>query len=269
MKEQIVTGKKFRILADVTSRLWHVISFWTKAQDVEFNDGTNAQSKLGNIAGISDSLTSTASNVAASAKAVKVLNDKIVNQIDNLNGQIASKNNTIYNLNGQLNSATEGFDAIYNAIVAQGTTPAGKAPAQLVSAVGSMSPIQVGNTVDSALCFTMYFHGDVNHGEDIWSRSDGTITIPLIRQLGIRYIAIDGDVCNDDGMGSMFIELYDPNVHDIYHDNDLTTGTSRKPFPRVTYDLGTNPPDSIKVKGYVSCKDTASSMTVNVRCYKG
>lgn len=102
MKEQIVTGKKFRILTDVTSRLWHVISFWTKAQDVEFNDGTNAQAKLGNIAGISDSLTSTASNVAASAKAVKILNDKVVNQIGNLNGQINQKNQQISDLNRQI-----------------------------------------------------------------------------------------------------------------------------------------------------------------------
>lgn len=95
MKEQIVTGKKFRILADVTSRLWHVISFWTKAQDVEFNDGTNAQSKLGNIVGISDSLTSTSSNVAASANAVKIINDKVVNQIGNLNNQIENLNEQI------------------------------------------------------------------------------------------------------------------------------------------------------------------------------
>lgn len=132
MKEQIVTGKKFRILTDVTSRLWHVISFWTKAQDVEFNDGTNAQSKLGNIVGISDSLTSTASNVAASAKAVKIINDKVVNQIGNLNGQIG-------NLNGQLNSALEGFNTIYNAIVGQGVTPDGKNPAQIVNGINAMA----------------------------------------------------------------------------------------------------------------------------------
>lgn len=125
MKEQIVTGKKFRILTDVTSRLWHVISFWTKAQDVEFNDGTNAQSKLGNIAGISDSLTSTASNVAASAKAVKIINDKVVNQIGNLNRQ--------------LNNAQEGIDAIYNAIKGQGTTPGGKTPDQIVSSIGTLA----------------------------------------------------------------------------------------------------------------------------------
>lgn len=125
MKEQIVTGKKFRILADVTSRLWHVISFWTKAQDVEFNDGTNAQSKLGNIVGISDSLTSTASNVAASAKAVKIINDKVVNQIGNLNNQISI--------------AQEGFDAIYNALVSAGSTPSSKNPADMVTAVGNCS----------------------------------------------------------------------------------------------------------------------------------
>lgn len=114
MKEQIVTGKKFRILTDVTSRLWHVISFWTKAQDVEFNDGTNAQAKLGNIVGISDSLTSTASNVAASAKAVKVLNDKVVNQIGNLNGQINQKNQTINDLNNTISRLNAQIENLQN-----------------------------------------------------------------------------------------------------------------------------------------------------------
>lgn len=77
VNETIVTGRKFRKLVDEANKLWQRISFWTKASDVEFNDGSNAETKLGNIAGVTDSLTSTSSNVAASAKAVKELNDKI------------------------------------------------------------------------------------------------------------------------------------------------------------------------------------------------
>lgn len=77
VNEQIVTGRKFRKLIDEANKLWQRISFWTKASDVEFNDGKNAETKFGAINGVTDSLTSTASNIAASAKAVKTLNDKV------------------------------------------------------------------------------------------------------------------------------------------------------------------------------------------------
>lgn len=77
VNEQIVTGRKFRKLVDGTTKLWERISFWKKASDVEFNDGNNFEIKVGAINGITDSLTSTSSNVVASAAAIKALNDKI------------------------------------------------------------------------------------------------------------------------------------------------------------------------------------------------
>lgn len=77
INEQIVTGRKFRKCIDPDNKLWQRISFWKKASDIEFNDGTTAETKIGVINGITDSLTSTSSNIVASAKAVKTLNDKI------------------------------------------------------------------------------------------------------------------------------------------------------------------------------------------------
>ena len=77
VNEQIVTGRKFRKLVDGAAKLWERISFWKKASDVEFDDGNNFEIKLGAINGITDSLTSTSSNVVASAAAIKTLNDKI------------------------------------------------------------------------------------------------------------------------------------------------------------------------------------------------
>ena len=77
INEQIATGRKFRKLADETTKLWQRMSFWKKASDIEFNDGKNAENKVGAINGITDSLTSTSSNIVASAAAVKALNDKI------------------------------------------------------------------------------------------------------------------------------------------------------------------------------------------------
>ncbi len=75
VNEQIVTGQKFRCLMDEAAKLWQRISFWTKANDVEFDDGMNAETKVGAISGITDSLASTSSHIAASAKAVHTLNN--------------------------------------------------------------------------------------------------------------------------------------------------------------------------------------------------
>ncbi len=49
INEQIQTGRKFRKLIDESSRLWLRISFWTKASDVEFDDGETAETKLSNV----------------------------------------------------------------------------------------------------------------------------------------------------------------------------------------------------------------------------
>ncbi|MCM1100139.1 MAG: hypothetical protein NC079_00690 [Clostridium sp.] len=44
--ETIVTGRKFRKLIDETTMLWQRISFWTKASDVEFDDGSTLQDRI-------------------------------------------------------------------------------------------------------------------------------------------------------------------------------------------------------------------------------
>ncbi len=49
VNEQIVTGRKFRKLVDEAAKLWQRISFWTKASDVEFNDGKTAEEKIGSL----------------------------------------------------------------------------------------------------------------------------------------------------------------------------------------------------------------------------
>lgn len=91
VNEQIITGRKFRKLVDEATKLWQRISFWTKACDVEFDDGNTAETKLGAINGITDSLVSTSPNVALSAAAGKNLQDQVTqltNSINNLYPQI-------------------------------------------------------------------------------------------------------------------------------------------------------------------------------------
>lgn len=77
VNEQIVTGRKFRKCIDVANKVWLRISFWTSANDVEFDDGKTLQQKLGAFSGLTDSLTSTDSKYALTAAAGKVLNDKL------------------------------------------------------------------------------------------------------------------------------------------------------------------------------------------------
>lgn len=88
INETISTGNKYRRLKDATNKVWQRLSFWTKASDVEFDNGSTAEEALGSITGITDSVNSTSSNVAASAKAVSTLNSNLTNvstAADNIN----------------------------------------------------------------------------------------------------------------------------------------------------------------------------------------
>ena len=98
INEEIVTGRKFRKLVDEATKLWQKISFWTKACDVEFDDGKTAEEKLGAINGITDSLTSTSSNIALSAAAGKNLQNQVTqltNSINNLGPQMTLNGTTL------------------------------------------------------------------------------------------------------------------------------------------------------------------------------
>ena len=53
--------------------------FGTSADQVIAEDGNTLEEKVGDINGITDSLTSTDSKIAASAKGLKTVNDKLAN----------------------------------------------------------------------------------------------------------------------------------------------------------------------------------------------
>jgi hypothetical protein len=109
INETISTGNKYRRLKDATNKVWQRLSFWTKASDVEFDNGSTAEEALGSITGITDSVNSTSSNVAASAKAVSTLNSN-------------------------LTSFQTGVDSLYDQISSLGVTPDGKTLAAITSA---------------------------------------------------------------------------------------------------------------------------------------
>ena len=77
INETIVTGRKLRKCINAATKQWQRFSIWSKASDTEFNDGKTAETKVGAIDGITDSLASTSSRVAASAKALNTINAKI------------------------------------------------------------------------------------------------------------------------------------------------------------------------------------------------
>lgn len=76
VSEKKVTGKFYRIWS-AADKLWHRISFWTHANDVEFNDGKTAQTKVGAIKGITTSTNTKDTGYAADATTITTLNQSV------------------------------------------------------------------------------------------------------------------------------------------------------------------------------------------------
>lgn len=96
--DTISTGSFFNRCVDSANKTFQTLSFWHKASDCEFNDGTTAESKLSAIKGITTNTSVTAAGYAADASVIasyirnrinsaKVItfNGTTVNQI-NING---------------------------------------------------------------------------------------------------------------------------------------------------------------------------------------
>ena len=45
VEETIITGRKYRIW-DAVNNIWKRVSYWTKASDVEFEDGLNGEDEI-------------------------------------------------------------------------------------------------------------------------------------------------------------------------------------------------------------------------------
>ena len=84
VNEEIVTGKKFRRLIDVATNKWRRYSFWNKAKDTECEDGTDVETKVGAIKGITTSTNVSETGYAADAKTVSELNQSLTEKINAL-----------------------------------------------------------------------------------------------------------------------------------------------------------------------------------------
>lgn len=63
MTENKVTGKKYRILTDAVNDIWDRISFWTKASDIEYNDGTDGEALKTQVGTIEGELTANGNRI--------------------------------------------------------------------------------------------------------------------------------------------------------------------------------------------------------------
>lgn len=79
VNEEIVTGKKFRRLIDIATNKWRRYSFWNKAKDTECEDGTDVETKVGAIKGITTSTNVSETGYAADAKTVSEINQSLTN----------------------------------------------------------------------------------------------------------------------------------------------------------------------------------------------
>lgn len=79
----ILSGfKKFKRYIRTEDDNYILDSEWTSSETVQMNDGGTLEENLGGITGITDSLTSASSNVAASAKAICTLKQSVDTKSD-------------------------------------------------------------------------------------------------------------------------------------------------------------------------------------------
>ena len=103
-RERIVTGQKYRILSDFASKIWDRISFWTKASDVELDNGDNIQHYSESV---NDSLDSINTTLASHGQTISSQGSTITSQGQTITSQgqaISGINQSITSLSGRINT---------------------------------------------------------------------------------------------------------------------------------------------------------------------
>lgn len=103
IQETIKTGRKYRKCIDNTStnKKWERYSFWSKASDVEFNDGTTAENKLGGFKGVTTNENQSA-GYAADVTLLKSIKTALNNSITSVSTSVANLNNLITSVSNRL-----------------------------------------------------------------------------------------------------------------------------------------------------------------------
>ena len=77
MSDTLKERKIYRILTNASTKAWDKIAFWTTAKSVDAADGSNLETKVGAIKGITTSTSTTTKGYAADATVIKTLNDSL------------------------------------------------------------------------------------------------------------------------------------------------------------------------------------------------
>jgi hypothetical protein len=103
ISEETITGYKFKkqYTDDEGNEKYKKVSFWTKAVDVEFNDQTNLEEKLGGIKGISTDFNVENIGYVADMTALVQLRLECLSLIENIN-------NKYFELNTKVDNAISG-----------------------------------------------------------------------------------------------------------------------------------------------------------------
>ncbi len=72
-----VSGKSYRVCVDADNDVYDELSFIEDASDVKFTDGTDVETSLGSIKGITSDVSGEAEDIAASIKVVNQLNNSL------------------------------------------------------------------------------------------------------------------------------------------------------------------------------------------------
>ena len=164
INETIVTGRKIRKLVDGATKQWQRISFWHKASDCEFDDGKTAETKLGAIDGITDSLDNTSSRIAASAKSVAMLNNDLTALTDGgaITGMIAREDGVYitYKPSAGADAVTKKLDNRSGIVVTLNTTGIGSSGGTSITLTikdsdgSTIYSQKVSNTKNNSLSYT-------------------------------------------------------------------------------------------------------------------
>ena len=103
-RERIVTGQKYRILSDYGNKIWDRISFWTKASDVEMNDGSNVETKIANQANTIASLSTSVSDVSSAVDGISSTVSSLGTTVGNLSTTVGNLSGSISTINDELSS---------------------------------------------------------------------------------------------------------------------------------------------------------------------
>lgn len=115
INETIVTGNIFRKLVDKKNNIWHKKSFWTKACDVEFDDGSMLEGKVGTIQSSLATLSSTVSRkndgydssilqISTKLSGIEIKNASQDTRLSSLETSDSTQNTKISNLETKVSS---------------------------------------------------------------------------------------------------------------------------------------------------------------------